>query len=79
MDQQLEEQLEYERRKIAMTLNHKQRRKENRKNHHVTEKLLDEVCPDCGGKMFSGNGVIVYCEQAYYNPLSNCQNILASG
>jgi hypothetical protein len=57
---------------------YKERRAKNR-GKGVREKLLDEVCPDCGGKMFSGNGVIVYCEEAYYNPLSKCQNILASG
>lgn len=43
------------------------------------EELLINPCPECGGKMYSSHGVIVYCEEAYHNPYSDCQNILASG
>jgi len=58
---------------------YKKRRRVARKNHHLDEKPLNEICPDCGGEMFAGNGVIVYCEEAWYNPSSKCTNILASG
>jgi len=67
-------------RRQILAAEEKKRRQKGRKDHcGVREKLLNEACPDCGGRMFSGNDVIVYCEEAWYNPNSNCQNILASG
>jgi len=45
----------------------------------VQEELLDEKCRECGGRMFAANNVIVYCEEAWHNPYSECRNIIASG
>ena len=47
--------------------------------HKIREEDTGEQCPYCGGKVLSGNGVIIYCEEGWYNTESDCDYVIASG